>query len=91
MDQRAGIRVLQHPQRAIGAFFHVADPVAHVPALSGFRAALSVMREIQANADLPAAEQIGNGGFESPLAQTTTDIFGWVVNSRQLAQDSADH
>ncbi|HMG74703.1 MAG TPA: carbohydrate binding domain-containing protein [Pyrinomonadaceae bacterium] len=55
-----------------------------------FRAALNVMREIQADANLPPAEQIWNGGFESPLAQTTADIFGWVVNSRQLAQITLD-
>jgi hypothetical protein len=55
-----------------------------------FRAALSVMREIQADANLPPAEQVWNGGFESPLAQTNADIFGWVVNSRQLAQIALD-
>jgi hypothetical protein len=42
MDQRAGIGVFQHPQRAIGAFFHIADAVAHIPALGGFRAAMAV-------------------------------------------------
>jgi hypothetical protein len=55
-----------------------------------FRALLSVMRETQANANLPPAEQIWNGGFESPLAQTSADIFGWVVNSRQLVQITLD-
>ena len=55
-----------------------------------FRAALSLMREIQANANLPPAEQIWNGGFESPLSQTSADIFGWLINSRQLAQIALD-
>ena len=55
-----------------------------------FRAALSVMRESQANANLPPAEQIWNGGFESLLTQTSTDIFGWIVNSRQVAQVTID-
>ena len=35
MDQGAGIGVFQHPQRAIGALFHIADAVAHIPALGG--------------------------------------------------------
>jgi len=55
-----------------------------------FRASLSVMREIQGNANLPPADQIWNGGFESPLSQTSADLFGWVVNSRQLAQITLD-
>ena len=42
MDQGAGIGVFQHPQRAIGAFFHIADAVAHIPALGGFGAAMAV-------------------------------------------------
>ena len=29
MDQGAGGGVFQHPQRAIGAFFHIADAVLH--------------------------------------------------------------
>ena len=55
-----------------------------------FRASLSVMREIQGSANLPPADQIWNGGFESPLSQTSADLFGWVVNSRQLAQITLD-
>jgi tetratricopeptide (TPR) repeat protein len=55
-----------------------------------FRASLSVMREIQANANLPPADQIWNAGFESPLSQTSADLFGWVINSRQLAQITLD-
>ena len=42
MDQRAGIGVFQHPQRAIGAFFYIADAVAHIPAIDGFGAAMAV-------------------------------------------------
>ena len=42
MDQRAGIPVFQHPQRAIGALFHVADSVSHIPALGGLGAAMAV-------------------------------------------------
>jgi tetratricopeptide (TPR) repeat protein len=55
-----------------------------------FRASLRVMREIRPDASLPPAEQIWNGGFESPLSQTSADIFGWAVNSRQLAQTAID-
>src|SRR5437867_12960686 len=42
MEQGAGIGVFQHPQRAIGGFFHIADAVAHTPALGGFGAAMAV-------------------------------------------------
>jgi hypothetical protein len=55
-----------------------------------FRAALSVLREIQGNENLPPAEQIWNGGFESPLSPTSEDVFGWVINSRQIEQITLD-
>src|SRR5579859_2424815 len=42
MDQGAGIGVFDHPQRAIGAFFHIADAVPDIPALGGFGAAMAV-------------------------------------------------
>ena len=40
VEQRAGIRVLEHPQRAVRADFHVADAVADAPALGRLGAAL---------------------------------------------------
>ena len=55
-----------------------------------FRALLSVVREIQAAANLPVAEQISNAGFESPLTRSSADTFGWVVNSRPPAQFAID-
>ena len=42
MDQGAGRGVFQHPQRTIGAFFHIADTLAYIPALRGFGAAMAV-------------------------------------------------
>ena len=42
MEQSAGVGVFQHPQRAIGSFFHIPDAVSHIPALSGFGAAMAV-------------------------------------------------
>src|ERR1700722_5782038 len=42
MDQGAGIGVFQHPQRAIGAFFHIADALADIPALGALRSAMAV-------------------------------------------------
>ena len=39
MDQGAGIRVFQHPQRAIGTLFHIANALAHIPALQSCAAA----------------------------------------------------
>jgi hypothetical protein len=41
MDPRAWIGVFPHPQRAIGAFFHIAVAAAHIPALGGFGAAVA--------------------------------------------------
>lgn len=55
-----------------------------------FRAVLSVMREAQADAHLPVAEQVWNGGFESPLAKSSADSFDWLINSRQAAQIGID-
>ena len=55
-----------------------------------FRAVLAVRREIEASANLPAPEQVWNGGFESPLTQSSADTFGWVVNSRPAAQIGID-
>ena len=42
VDQGAGIGVFQHPQRAIRAFFHIADAFPYIPALGGFGAAMAV-------------------------------------------------
>ena len=42
MDQRARTGVFQHPQRAIGALFHIADAVAYIPAFCGFGVAVAV-------------------------------------------------
>ena len=46
--QRAGIRVLDHPQRAVGALCHIADAFANCPALGGFGAAVAVEEARQA-------------------------------------------
>src|SRR5579871_3532977 len=42
VDQRAWVGVFQHPQRAIGSFFDIANAFADVPALGGFGAAMAV-------------------------------------------------
>ncbi len=42
MDQGAGTGVFQHPQRAIGTFFDIAEAVSYIPALGGFGAAVAV-------------------------------------------------
>ena len=56
MDQGAGISVFQHPQRTIGALFHIADAVAHIPALGGFRAAIA-LKDDAVECVLPPSEQ----------------------------------
>src|SRR5580692_8318420 len=38
VDQNTGIGAFQHPQRAAGAFFRIADTGARIPALGGFGA-----------------------------------------------------
>ena len=53
-----------------------------------FRAVLNLRRELQP--DLPVAGQIWNGGFESALASSRADPFGWQVNSRPAAQVTID-
>lgn len=55
-----------------------------------FRAVLALRRELEANANLPAAEEIWNPGFESPLTQSNANVFGWIVNSRPAAQMAID-
>jgi len=55
-----------------------------------YRALLTIMRGSRANADVPPAEQFWNGGFEGPLTPASADVFGWLINSRQLAQITLD-
>ena len=56
MDQSAGIGVFKHPQRTIGALFHITDAVAHIPVLGGFRAAIAV-KDDAAECILPPSER----------------------------------
>jgi hypothetical protein len=42
MDQGTGIGVFQHPPRAIGTLFRIADAVAHGPAPGSFGTAMAV-------------------------------------------------
>jgi hypothetical protein len=35
MDQGTGTGVFQHPKRTIGAFFHIPETFAHIPAFGG--------------------------------------------------------
>src|SRR3954462_13232573 len=44
-EQRAGIRILEHPERAVRTDFDVADAVSDAPALCGSRAAFAVERD----------------------------------------------
>jgi hypothetical protein len=66
------------------------EMVEALAAAKQFRAVLSVKREIEPDANLPVAGQIWNGGFESPLAASHADPFGWIVNSRPAAQIAID-
>jgi hypothetical protein len=42
MDKSTGTGVLQHPKRTVRGFFHIAQPMPHIPALSGLGAAMAV-------------------------------------------------
>ena len=42
MDQGSRIAIFDHPQRAIGSFFHIPDAVPHVPTLNALRSAVAV-------------------------------------------------
>src|ERR1043166_9137407 len=57
VDEGTGIGVFEHPQRAIGAFFHVADTVADVPALGGLGAAVSIEDDAVQRFCLHAADE----------------------------------
>lgn len=54
-----------------------------------FRAAIEVMRETDSNST-PTPEQVRNGGFESPLASSSTNVFDWIIDSRPPAQIGID-
>src|SRR5580704_19009019 len=60
MDQGAGIGIFQHPQRAVGALFHIADAVAHIPALGRFGAAMAVKDD--------AVERLGTEAADKAVA-----------------------
>lgn len=58
-----------------------------------FQSALAVMRELEPETELPQAEQIWNGGFESDLKAAnaaSANPFDWVINSRTSAQLDLD-
>lgn len=56
-----------------------------------FHAALALLREIEpAGAQLPAAEQFWNGGFEKPVPLLDTKPFRWVINNHPQAQIAID-
>ena len=66
VDQGAGIRVFQHPQRSVGSLFHIADATADVPALGDFRATMAVEEDASETlahhaADETAAIPLGEG------------------------------
>src|SRR5262245_43062867 len=61
MDQGAGIGVFQHPQRAIGALFHIADAVADIPALGGFGAAMAIKDDADKRLGRHAADEAAAG------------------------------
>ncbi len=55
-----------------------------------FRAALSLMRELEPGTQLPVAEQFWNGGFEDPVPISDPKPFRWLINDRPQAQISID-
>src|SRR5580700_10908978 len=57
MDQGAWIGVFQHPQRAVGGFFYIADAVTHLPALDGLGAAMAVKDDADERHGYEAADE----------------------------------
>lgn len=56
-----------------------------------FRAALSILREVEPDAtQLPAPEQVWNGGFETNAPLSDTKPFHWLIGSKSQAQLSID-
>lgn len=56
-----------------------------------FQAALTLMRELApAGSDLPAVDQLWNGGFEKAVPILDKEPFRWVISNRPEAQVSID-
>jgi Tfp pilus assembly protein PilF len=56
-----------------------------------FHSALTLMRELApAGSDLPAADQLWNGGFEKAMPVLDKEPFRWVINNRPQAQVTID-
>ena len=79
MDQGAGIGVFQHPQRAIGPLFHIADAFAHIPALGGFRAAVAVKDD--------AVERHGRHAADEAAAIPLRENLSAVVEHQIAGRD----
>ena len=60
MDERAWVGIFQHPERAVGTLLHIADTMAHVPALRHLCAAMPVE-------DNPV-ERFGRHAADEPVA-----------------------
>jgi hypothetical protein len=56
-----------------------------------FRAALEVTRDIETEGDLPAPEQLSNGGFEKSILLPASKSFGWTISSGAQAQISINN
>ena len=57
-----------------------------------YRAALALLRDVQADASqLPAPESIWNGGFELPLTYRDQALFHWLINPSSQVQIAADN
>ena len=67
------------------------ETIKALVAANHYHAALSLLRETQTNAELPAAEQIWNGGFETRTADHDEQPFHWVIDSLSQAQVTTDN
>ena len=79
MDQGAGIGVFQHPQRAVGALFHIADAMAHIPALGGFGAAMAVKDD--------AVERLAPQAADEAVAVPLREGLGTAVEHQMARCD----
>jgi Flp pilus assembly protein TadD len=68
------------------------ETVKSLIAANSYHAALSLMRETQADAtELPAPEQVWNGGFETRVAGHDEHPFHWVIDPPSQAQITTDN
>jgi Flp pilus assembly protein TadD len=88
------LRVIQtvSPADRKSASATIDEMVKALIAANYYHAAVSLLRETQTDAaELPAPEQVWNGGFETPLQSADDHLFQWIVDLQSQARATIDH